>query len=68
MILTNQPLPKFDENPDLEALDRAQPLHVCKEWDFIVLTQWDWSGSDQRRIRVECADLPTLIAALEELR
>lgn len=65
-ILTNQPLPQFDEDPDLDALDRAQPLHVRKEGSFIVLIQWDGAGEDQHCILVERADVPALIQALEE--
>ena len=68
MILTNQPLPPFDEDPDLDALDRAQPLHVCKERDFVVLTQWDGAGEDQHCILVERRDIDALIQALEELK
>ena len=64
MILTNQPLPPFNE--DLNTPRRAQHLHVRKAPYFIVLTQWDGAGEDQHCILVERADIPALIQALEE--
>lgn len=66
MILTNQPLPPFNE--DLNTPHRAQPLHVRKAPYFVILTQWDGAGEDHHCILVERADIPALIRALGELK
>ena len=65
MILTNQPLPPFDEDLSISPL-LAQPLHVRKSDAFIVLTQWDCEGDDLHCILVERRDIDALIQALEE--
>lgn len=63
-ILFDKSVNEYDENPQFDKPDYAQPLSVEPADDFIVLTQWDGAGECQHCILVERRDKQALIEAL----
>lgn len=67
-ITTNNCLPAFDEDPALEALDRAQPVNVRVALDFVVIEQWDGTAEEKHTVLLERRDIPAFIKALERMK
>ena len=63
-ILFDKIIHEYDENPQFDEPDYAQPLSVEPSDDFIVLTQWDGTGDSRHCILVERRDKQVLIDAL----
>lgn len=64
-ILHNQQAPEFDEDPELDTFDRAQPIGFEPSDDFVVLTQQDGCPDNSYHcILIERRDLQELIALL----
>lgn len=63
-ILFNQRTPEFNDDPALDAPDRAQPLAVDPSDHFVVLTQQDGAGDRLHCVLIERRDVRTLIEAL----
>lgn len=65
-IVRDDEFPEFDEDPALEADDRAQPLAIDVVDAFVVLRQWDGDRETDHCILIERRDLRELLQIIAE--